>query len=187
MVLPPTPWFVPVNGTLLGPFRFLVTGMPSESSCRMCGLGSCEFDSACSGLPVGNQEPDSGGFCVPCVTANTRGGSSQRKDALMTGIRLIAVAAMLAGSFVAAVAQTSPSMTAPSAATPGATKCWDSVMDKVRNETIQAPGSTFGSGSTTGPSSMGSSAGAGSSASGSAGPTAEQRPAEARGLPDCRH
>jgi len=100
----------------------------------------------------------------------------------MTGIRLIAAAAMLAGSVVAAGAQTSPS--APSAATPGATKCWDSAMNKVRNETTQAPGSTAGSGSTTGPSSMSGSAG---SASGSAGPAAQTRPAEARGLPDCRH
>jgi len=96
----------------------------------------------------------------------------------MHGIKLIAAAAMLAGSVVAAGAQTSPS--APSAATPGATKCWDSVMNKMRDETIQTPGSTAGSGSTAAPSSNM----AGSGASGSA---AQTRPAEARGLPDCRH
>ena len=52
----------------------------------------------------------------------------------MTGIGLIA-AAMLAGSMGIAVAQTSTTTPSPSAASPGAVKCWDSVTKQVRNET----------------------------------------------------
>ena len=52
----------------------------------------------------------------------------------MTGIGLIA-AAMLAGSMGIAVAQTSTTTPSPSAAAPGAIKCWDSVTKQVRNET----------------------------------------------------
>ena len=44
----------------------------------------------------------------------------------MTGIGLI-TAAMLAGSMGIAVAQTSTTTPSPSAASPGAMKCWDSV------------------------------------------------------------
>ena len=94
----------------------------------------------------------------------------------MTGMRLIAAAAMLAGSVVAALAQTSPTTTAAGAAVPGMTKCWDSAMARVLTETKPAPGSTTGSGSSAAP---------GSSASGSA--TVQTRPAEARGLPDCHY
>ncbi len=89
----------------------------------------------------------------------------------MTGMRLIAAAAMLAGSVVAALAQTSPTTTAAGAAVPGMTKCWDSAMARVLTETKPAPGRTAGSG--------------GSSAPGST--TAQTRPAEARGLPDCHY
>jgi len=94
----------------------------------------------------------------------------------MTGIGLIA-AAMLAGSMGIAVAQTSTTTPSPSAASPGAMKCWDSVTKQVRNETPSTS-----SGSSTSPStSSTSSTGAGSTSS------SATKPPEAAGLPDCKH
>ena len=95
----------------------------------------------------------------------------------MTGIGLIA-AAMLAGSMGIAVAQTSTTTPSPSAASPGAVKCWDGVTKQVRNETPSTS-----SGSSTSPST--SSTSTGSTASGST--SSATKPAEAAGLPDCRH
>jgi hypothetical protein len=89
----------------------------------------------------------------------------------MSGVRLVAAAAMLAGSVVAAVAQTSPTTTAAGAAVPGMTKCWDTAMNRVLTETTPAAGRTVGSGSSSAPVSA----------------TTQTRPAEARGLPDCRY
>ena len=93
----------------------------------------------------------------------------------MTGIGLIA-AAMLAGSMGIAVAQTSTTTPSPSAASPGAMKCWDSVTKQVRNETPSTS-----SGSSNSPSTSSTS----STASGST--SSATRPPEAAGLPDCRH
>ena len=95
----------------------------------------------------------------------------------MTGIGLIA-AAMLAGSMGIAVAQTSTTTPSPSAASPGAVKCWDSLTKQVRNETPSTS-----TGSSTSPST--SSTSTGSTASGSA--SSATKPPEAAGLPDCRH
>ncbi len=95
----------------------------------------------------------------------------------MTGIGLIA-AAMLAGSMGIAVAQTSTTTPSPSAASPGAMKCWDSLTKQVRNETPSTS-----TGSSTSPST--SSTSTGSTASGSA--SSATKPPEAAGLPDCRH
>jgi hypothetical protein len=93
----------------------------------------------------------------------------------MTGIGLIA-AAVLAASMGIAVAQTSTTTTAPSAASPGAMKCWDSATKQVRNETPSTS-----SGSSTSPSTSSTS----STASGST--SSAMKPPEAAGLPDCRH
>jgi hypothetical protein len=99
----------------------------------------------------------------------------------MTGIGLIA-AAMLAGSMGIALAQTSTTTPSPSAAAPGSVKCWDSVTKQVRNETPSTTGSTSSSAGAIGTSTTSStpSTGAGSTSSAT-------RPAEAAGLPDCRH
>ena len=102
--------------------------------------------------------------------------------------RLITAVAMLAGSVVAAVAQTAPtSPTAPSdhSATPSMNQCWDSSMNKMRDETIQIPGSAAGSGSST--TGSGSATAPSSNRAGSGSTAAQTRPAEARGLADCRH
>jgi hypothetical protein len=95
----------------------------------------------------------------------------------MTGIGLIA-AAMLAGSMGIAVAQTSTTTPSPSAASPGAVKCWDSVTKQVRNET---PSTSSGSSTSSMSGSSTSSTGAGSTSS------SATKPPEAAGLPDCRH
>jgi len=96
----------------------------------------------------------------------------------MTGIGLIA-AAMLAGSMGIAVAQTSTTTPSPSAASPGAMKCWDSVTKQVRNETPSAS-----SGSSTSPSTSPSTSSTSSTAGGLT--SSATRPPEAAGLPDCR-
>ena len=94
----------------------------------------------------------------------------------MTGIGMIA-AAMLAGSMGIAVAQTSTTTTSPSAAAPGAAKCWDSVTKQVRNE---MPGATStGSGTS-------SSTGSSTSSTGAASTSSSTKPPEAAGLPDCK-
>ena len=94
----------------------------------------------------------------------------------MTGIGLIA-AAMLAGSVGMAVAQTSTTTPSPSAASPGAAKCWDSVTKQVRNET---PSTSSGSSTSSMSGSSTSSTGAGSTSS------STTKPPEAAGLPDCK-
>ena len=78
---------------------------------------------------------------------------------------------LLAGLVVCACAQTALTPTAAGASVPGMTKCWDTAMARVLTETTPAPRSTAGSSS--------------SNAAGSA--TAQTRPAEARGLPDCHY
>ena len=92
----------------------------------------------------------------------------------MTGIGVIA-AAMLAGSMGIAAAQTSSTTTSPSAAAPGAAKCWDSVTKQVRNE---MPGTSTGSST--------SSTGSSTSSTGAASTSSSTKPPEAAGLPDCR-
>ena len=92
----------------------------------------------------------------------------------MTGIGLIA-AAMLAGSMGIAIAQTSTTTPSPSAASPGAVKCWDSLTKQVRNET---PSTSTGSSTSPSTSSTSSTAGGLTSSA--------TRPPEAAGLPDCR-
>jgi hypothetical protein len=100
----------------------------------------------------------------------------------MTGTALIA-AAMLAGAMGIATAQTSTTTTSPSATSPGAMKCWDSVTKQVRNETPSTTGST--SNSSTGASGTSTTTSTPSTGAGSTSGTT--RPAEAAGLPDCRH
>ena len=118
-----------------------------------------------------------GCLLFPYVTAriaglirNQEGYAAMR----MTGIGLIA-AAMLAGSMGIAIAQTSTTTTSPSAASPAAGKCWDSVTKQVRNE---MPGTSTGSST--------SSTGSGTSSTGAASTSSSTKPPEAAGLPDCR-
>ena len=83
-----------------------------------------------------------------------------------------------------AVAQTSTTTSPSSSATSSATvKCWDSVTKQVRNETPSTS-----TGSSTKPSTSSTGTSTSSTTTGSTGSTSSPtRPAEAAGLPDCRH
>ena len=128
-------------------------------------------------------------FCSTTSRRRLAGPHLQRgrtRRMRMTGIGLIA-AAMLAGSMGIAIAQTSTTTTSPSAASPAAGKCWDSVTKQVRNETPSTNSGSM-SGTSTGSTGTGStgtgSTGTGSTSTPSSGST---KPPEAAGLADCKH
>ena len=136
---------------------------------------------ATAGLFFATAQPRNGpeSLLFPYVTARARRTHPQLKGYAamrMSGIGLIA-AAMLAGSMGIAVAQTSTTTTSPSAASPAAGKCWDSVTKQVRNETPSTGSSTSGSMSGTSSSSTGT---------GSTSTSSTAKPPEAAGLPDCK-